>query len=106
MFKSRAEQRCPHHSPNTTQIWEWRGKLQGPPYLLDVLPHAEGLCPASGLASHSFSTILTPTVCREVQKRKPGPSFWELQVVGQMGVKTELRDTAYQVQQGPCQLIF
>lgn len=80
--------------------------LQGPPYLRDVLPHPEGLFPASGLASHSFSTILTPTECWEPQKRKPGPSFRELQVVGQMGVKTVLWDTAYQVQLGPCQLIL
>lgn len=102
----RAQQRCPHHSPTTTQIWEWRGKLQGPPYLLDVLPHPEGLCPASGLASHSFGTILTPTLCQELQKRKSGPSFRELQVVGQMGATTVLWDAAYQVQPGPCQLIL
>lgn len=94
----RAQQRRPHHSPTTTQIREWRGKLQGPRYLLEVRPHPEGLCPASGQASHSFGTILTPAVCREPQKRKPGPSLRELQVVGQMGAKPVLWDAAYQAQ--------
>lgn len=37
-------------------------------------------------------------MCREPQKRKPGPSLRELQVVGQMGTKPVLWDAAYQAQ--------
>lgn len=105
----RGQQRCPYYSPSMTQIWECRGKFQGPPYLLGESTTSSRDAPLNVRPGKSLIEYDPIAYCVPGTVKKEKVNWTWSQISGALGcVADGCKNSAvgHWVHRGLCQLIL